>query len=277
MNARIWHGVVPVEKADRYGRYLSESERGVNDYRRLPGNHGAYLLRRDRGERTEFLLISLWESCDAIERYAGPDIDKAQYFPYDLECLLNPEPRVAHHEVIVAARVAPVTRETAAAEAGRLAGLVAWEPDSIDLRARFLQTFNALFVVPMEENEPLPNDVPGEAIVQAGRLAEEGDGAFLAALMNACLGWYGATAEGGVWLNEALWEILEVQQQLTLTTPGELSPAERSELIDEVYTVPVHDQFEFDAIADGLRSADVPPGLEEDVPRMLATAEALTD
>lgn len=102
MIARVWHGVVPVEKAEGYASYLADSERGVSDYERLPGNRGAWLLRRAEGERVHFLLISLWDSRKAIEAYAGPDIDRAQYFPYDRECLLDPEPNVAHYEVLAA-------------------------------------------------------------------------------------------------------------------------------------------------------------------------------
>ena len=102
MIARVWHGVVPLERADEYGRYLESSEHGVSDYRRIPGNRGACLLRRVRGERAEFLLISFWDSRGAIEGYAGPDIDKARYFPFDRECLLDPELHVAHYDVMVA-------------------------------------------------------------------------------------------------------------------------------------------------------------------------------
>jgi len=102
MIARIRHGVVPAEKADRYSRYLADSDRGVSDYRKVAGNRGVYLLRRDDGDRTHFILISLWDSRASIEGYAGPDIDKAQYFPVDRECLLDPEPGVAHYDVLVA-------------------------------------------------------------------------------------------------------------------------------------------------------------------------------
>jgi heme-degrading monooxygenase HmoA len=102
MIARVWHGVVPAEKAEGYARYLAESERGVEDYRRLPGNRGVTLLRRADGDRVHFTLISLWESREAITAYTGPDLERARYFAYDLECLIDPEPQVAHHEVLLA-------------------------------------------------------------------------------------------------------------------------------------------------------------------------------
>jgi heme-degrading monooxygenase HmoA len=100
--ARVWQGIVPLEKADGYGAYLSDSDRGVSDYRRLPGNRGVCLLRRDDNERAHFLLMSFWDSRRAIEAYAGPHIDRAQYFAYDRECLVEPEPNVAHYEVLIA-------------------------------------------------------------------------------------------------------------------------------------------------------------------------------
>jgi heme-degrading monooxygenase HmoA len=100
--ARVWQGVVPREKADAYGEYLAESDCGVRDYRETPGNRGVSLFRRVHGDRVQFLLVSLWDSREAIEAYAGADIDQARYFPFDRECLLDPDPAVAHYEVMVA-------------------------------------------------------------------------------------------------------------------------------------------------------------------------------
>lgn len=65
MIARLWHGRVPTEKADAYLEYLNTS--GLPDYRATPGNHGVTVLRRAEGEVTHFLLITHWESWDAID------------------------------------------------------------------------------------------------------------------------------------------------------------------------------------------------------------------
>jgi heme-degrading monooxygenase HmoA len=101
MIARVWHGVVPTDKAEGYARYLSDSERGVRDYQDTPGNRGVCLLRRTSGDVVHFLLVSFWDSGEAIRAYAGPDIERARYFPYDLECLVDPETEVQHYEVLV--------------------------------------------------------------------------------------------------------------------------------------------------------------------------------
>ena len=100
MIARVWRGVVPLEKAEEYGRWLSDSDFGVKDYRRTPGNSGAWVLRRVEGNRAHFLLVSCWESREAIQAYAGPDIDVARYFPFDRQCLLDAEEKVEHFEVL---------------------------------------------------------------------------------------------------------------------------------------------------------------------------------
>ncbi len=105
MIARVWNGIVPADKAEAYSRYLADSERGVGDYARTPGNRGYTLLRREEGALVHFCLISLWESKEAIAAYAGADIEQARYFPFDLECLVNPDPKVTHYDVLSASRV----------------------------------------------------------------------------------------------------------------------------------------------------------------------------
>jgi heme-degrading monooxygenase HmoA len=53
--------------------------------------------------RSEFLLLSLWESESSIRAFAGPDIDKAVYnFAGDKEFLIELESEVAHYEILSA-------------------------------------------------------------------------------------------------------------------------------------------------------------------------------
>jgi heme-degrading monooxygenase HmoA len=99
MIARTWHGVTPASKADEYVEYLNKT--GVPDLRDTLGNRGVLVLRRIEGEEAHFLLISLWESYEAIRRFAGKDAEIARYYPEDKEFLLELEPRVTHYEVVV--------------------------------------------------------------------------------------------------------------------------------------------------------------------------------
>jgi hypothetical protein len=48
------------------------------------------------------MIARVWHGVVPAEKAEGPDIDRAQYFPYDRECLIDPEPGVAHYEVLVA-------------------------------------------------------------------------------------------------------------------------------------------------------------------------------
>jgi heme-degrading monooxygenase HmoA len=98
MIARTWHGVTPAAKADEYLAYLNRT--GIPDYKATEGNRGVYVLRRIEGEHAHFLLISLWDSYDAIRKFAGDDLEKAHYYPEDDEFLLEKESNVYHYEVL---------------------------------------------------------------------------------------------------------------------------------------------------------------------------------
>jgi heme-degrading monooxygenase HmoA len=58
------------------------------------------MLRRDEGERTEFITLSLWESEDAIRSFAGDDIEAAVLYPEDERYLIGGQSAVAHYEVV---------------------------------------------------------------------------------------------------------------------------------------------------------------------------------
>ncbi len=98
MIARFWRGVTHKAKADQYFDYLMRT--GIKDYQSTQGNRGVYVLRRFSGDRAEFLLMTLWESFDAIKKFAGPDVERAVYYPEDKDFLLELEPTVMHYEVL---------------------------------------------------------------------------------------------------------------------------------------------------------------------------------
>ena len=100
MIARIWKGRTLAAQADRYMDYLQAT--GVRDLKATEGNQGVYVLRRIEDGQAEFTFISLWDSLEAIQRFAGAEIDRAVYYPEDHEYLLALDPKVAHHEVLVA-------------------------------------------------------------------------------------------------------------------------------------------------------------------------------
>jgi heme-degrading monooxygenase HmoA len=98
MIARVWRGVTPASKGDEYLEYLKAT--GLGEFSRIEGNRGVRVLRRIEGDRAEFLLISFWESIEAIRNFAGHDVEKAVYYPEDKAFLLELEPKVVHYDVV---------------------------------------------------------------------------------------------------------------------------------------------------------------------------------
>jgi|ERR1700754_4540383 heme-degrading monooxygenase HmoA len=97
MIARIWRGATAADRADEYLEYLKRT--GVADYTATPGNHGVQILTRTHDGRTDFTILSYWESLDAIKAFAGDDPEASRFYPEDDEFLIHKEPRVEHHDV----------------------------------------------------------------------------------------------------------------------------------------------------------------------------------
>jgi heme-degrading monooxygenase HmoA len=91
--------MVPAGRADDYAQYLART--GIPDYRNTEGNRGVYVLKRIEGKRAHFLLVTLWDSYDAIKAFAGDDYQRAKYYPEDRDFLIELEPNVRHYEVVV--------------------------------------------------------------------------------------------------------------------------------------------------------------------------------
>jgi hypothetical protein len=97
MVARIWHGATPLAKSDDYLNLMRTV--AIPDYRSTPGNKGAYALRRIVGNAAHFLMVTFWESEEAIRAFAGNDISLAKYYDFDESFLLELEPYSTHYEM----------------------------------------------------------------------------------------------------------------------------------------------------------------------------------
>jgi heme-degrading monooxygenase HmoA len=99
MIARIWKGAVRAEDADAYLDYLQKT--GFKEYRETPGNRGLLALRRAEGDRCGYILVTLWDSIEAVEAFAGGDIDRAVFYPEDERFLVERDETSSHHDVVV--------------------------------------------------------------------------------------------------------------------------------------------------------------------------------
>ena len=98
MIARFWSGAVRRADADAYADYIRAT--GFAEYGQTAGNRGAWMLRRDAGDRTEFVTLSMWDSVDAIKAFAGEDIEAAVLYPEDERYLIDGASSVEHYEVV---------------------------------------------------------------------------------------------------------------------------------------------------------------------------------
>jgi heme-degrading monooxygenase HmoA len=74
-------------------------ETGVAGYVAVPGNCSVTMIRRDVGERTEFLMFTLWDSLDAVKAFAGEDYETAVFYPEDDRFLVERDETSSHWEV----------------------------------------------------------------------------------------------------------------------------------------------------------------------------------
>jgi len=95
--ARLWHGRVPIGRADAYFELMERV--AIPDYRASPGNRAAYALRRDDGDTTHVVMLTLWDSVDSVRAFAGDPVETAKYYDFDAGYLLEFEPTVTHYQV----------------------------------------------------------------------------------------------------------------------------------------------------------------------------------
>jgi len=95
---RTWRGATRAADADAYAEYIDTT--GIAALAGTPGNEGVQMWRRVEGDRAEFVVVSWWESREAIVAFAGEDIERAVFYPEDDRFLVEREETVAHYEVV---------------------------------------------------------------------------------------------------------------------------------------------------------------------------------
>jgi heme-degrading monooxygenase HmoA len=98
MIVRIWRGQAERENAPTYLRHVTE--RVFPTLNGIPGHVGSSVLQRDADTCTEFLVMTYWDSWDAIRAFAGGDIDAAVVEPEAREALSEFDEFVRHVEVV---------------------------------------------------------------------------------------------------------------------------------------------------------------------------------
>ena len=97
MIVRMWHGMVKASKADKYAEFMKE--RAVPDYSSVDGLKKLLFLRNVESDVAHFLLVTYWDSMEAVKKFAGERPEKAKYYPEDDDFLLEKEETSALYDV----------------------------------------------------------------------------------------------------------------------------------------------------------------------------------
>ena len=99
MIVRAFHATATAGGADAYREHFTRAV--LPGLQRIDGYQGAYLLRRDHDRHVELQVLTLWSSLEAIERFAGVNLEHAVVEPAAQAALTTYDPTVTHHTVVV--------------------------------------------------------------------------------------------------------------------------------------------------------------------------------
>jgi hypothetical protein len=99
MIARHWRGWTTAANAEAYEALLKETV--LPGLRAIEGYRGGYVLRRDVDDEIEFVVVNLFDSIDAVRRFAGPNYAVAVFEPEARRLLSRVEPEAFHYDVRV--------------------------------------------------------------------------------------------------------------------------------------------------------------------------------
>ena len=98
MILRRWTGRIRTADEAEYAAYIAGT--GGEAYAMTPGNIGWQMVFRGLGDGTsEVATLSWWTDFDAIRAFAGPEPERAVYYPEDDRFLLDRPPGVDHFRV----------------------------------------------------------------------------------------------------------------------------------------------------------------------------------
>ena len=98
MILRVWKAR---STASRAGDYIYHATKKVfPKIRAIEGHRGAYLLSREMDDGVELVVLTFWESMEAIRRFTGPEPEKAVIEPEARAALTSFDEYVTHFNVV---------------------------------------------------------------------------------------------------------------------------------------------------------------------------------
>ena len=98
MIARVWSARATHAHAAAYTEHLRG--RVLPELRQIAGYAGAELLQREHGDTIEIIVVTWWQSLDAIHGFAGTDVETAVVADDAAALLAGYDERVRHYDVV---------------------------------------------------------------------------------------------------------------------------------------------------------------------------------
>ena len=99
MIARVWTAKTTAAQVSVYANHLRHNV--LATLREVDGYAGAKLLEHEACDGVEFVVITFWQSLDAIRRFARPELEQAVVSEEIIPLLVEYDQRVRHYEVVV--------------------------------------------------------------------------------------------------------------------------------------------------------------------------------
>ena len=96
--SRHWRGIAKPEKTEDYIHHLRKDT--FPELARIEGFIKASILRRPIREGTEFLIVTTWQSIEAIRKFAGESASTAVVSPSVQAMMVEYDREVAHYEIL---------------------------------------------------------------------------------------------------------------------------------------------------------------------------------
>jgi heme-degrading monooxygenase HmoA len=98
MISRHWTGIAKPEEADNYIAHLRRDT--FPQLSLIKGFIAASILKRQVDRGVEFLIVTVWESMEAIEQFAGEGADDAVVPPVAQAMMVDYDKKVRHYEIV---------------------------------------------------------------------------------------------------------------------------------------------------------------------------------
>jgi heme-degrading monooxygenase HmoA len=98
MFIREWRGRAKQSESTKYPEYFRKEV--VSQLRGARGFEGGYLSQREIGDQVEFLVITRWQTMDAIREFTGSVAEHAVIDPGAMATLIAYDHSVRHYEVL---------------------------------------------------------------------------------------------------------------------------------------------------------------------------------